>query len=192
MLKNFKEAQKAVGFYQGGSRPKGDFYATPRSAVIALLDKEHFGNSVIEPCCGNGAISKVLAEKGHEVISRDLYDWGFGETGRDFLDDEVVDVDAVITNPPFRLSMEFTLQALKCTKSRQGKVAMLNRIQWLEGIKRKTLFENYPLSKVWVFSRRIPRMNRFDFEGIPSTSLLCFAWFIFDWKHAGDPHLGWI
>lgn len=192
MLKNSKEAQKAVGFYKGGERPKGDFYATPPVAVAKLLDREPFGTLVLEPCCGNGAIAEVLIARGHAVISRDLHDWGYGETGKDFLAEPVTDVDAVITNPPFKLSLEFTRQALECTRARSGKVAMLNRIQWLESNKRKQLFESTPLSKVLVFSKRIPRMHRFDFTGSPSTSLLCFGWFIFDWTYNGKPVLEWI
>jgi len=73
-LKNFKEAQKAVGFYQGGERPKGDFYASPPIAVEKLLEVEKFGNVILEPCCGNGVISKVLESNNYKVISRDLYD----------------------------------------------------------------------------------------------------------------------
>lgn len=192
VVKNFKEAQKVTGFYQGGERPKGDFYATPEPAILALLSNESFGEHVLEPCCGNGAISRVLIEHKHNVISRDLHDWGYGETGRDFLADDITPVDAVITNPPFNLSLEFTLKALDCTKDKMGKVAMLNRVQWLEGVKRRKLFESTPLSKVWVFSKRIPRMHRFDFVGKPGTSLLCFAWFVFDWKHQGEPRIGWL
>ena len=191
MLKNKKEAQKAVGFYAGGERPKGDFYATPSVAINALLDKEIFGNLVMEPCCGNGAISSILIERGFKVISKDLYDWGYGETGKDFLQEPIMHVDAVITNPPFNLAVPFTERALECTKDKKGKVAILNRLQWLEGIKRRKLFKESPLSKVVVFSKRIPRMHRFDFTGKPGTSLLCFAWFIFDWEYQGDTTLDW-
>jgi len=109
----------------------------------------------------------------------------------------MIDVDGVITNPPFNLATEFTLKALECTKEKRGQVAILNHIQWLEGIKRKKLFEsNLPhkpgLRKVWVFSKRIPRMHRFDFEGKPGTSLICFAWFIFDWKWQRYSTLEWL
>lgn len=192
MIKNFKEAQKIVGFYDGGEKPKGDFYATPKEAVFPLLEKEQFGNLILEPCCGNGAIAKILVEKGFSVISRDLYDWGYGEINKDFLLEPIIDVDAVITNPPFSLSLEFTYKALECTKNKKGKVAILNRLQWLESAKRKKLFESQPLSKVWVFSKRIPRFNRFDFTGKSCSSLIAFAWFIFDWNYIGEPRIGWI
>ena len=153
---------------------------------------EQFGQQVLEPACGDGSISKVLETAGYDVTSWDLYDWGHGRTGLDFLDQPQQDFDAVITNPPFKLAVPFTLKALEFTETRNGKVAVLNRIQWLEGIRRKPLFECGPLSKVWVFSSRIPRMHRFDFCGVAGTSLLCFAWFVFDWAYQGEPRLGWL
>lgn len=189
-LKDYKEAQKAVGFTQG-NRPKGDFYATPEIAVTSLLSREKFGQTILEPCCGNGAVAKVIEAAGHKVVARDLYDWGYGETGRDFIVDPVEPVDGVITNPPFNLSMEFTKRALECVQEKKGKVAILNRIQWLEGQKRKQMFCSLPLSKVWIFSKRLPRFHRFDFVGKPGTSLLGFAWFVFDWAHLTEPELGW-
>lgn len=76
-------------------------------------------------------------------------------------------------------------------KSR-GKVAILNRLQWLEGQKRRKLFENTPLSRVLVFSGRIPRMHRFGYTGKTTTSLLAFAWYIWDWTHRGSPTIEWI
>ena len=191
MLKNFKDAQRAVGFY-GGERIKGDFYSTPPIAVEGLLSNESFGETILEPCCGNGSISEYLIGRGYKVISRDLYDWQYGETGKDFLKEPVIDCDAIITNPPFKLSVEFTIKALECTKAKSGKVAMLNRIQWLEGIKRKKLFENHPLSRVLIFSKRLPRFNIFGYEGKTTTSLIGFAWFVFDWNYVGEPKLGWI
>lgn len=189
-LKDFREAQKAVGFTQG-ERPKGDFYATPEIAITTLLANEQFGETVMEPCCGNGAVSKVLEGAGYKVISRDLNDWGYGETGRDFLQDSIEPVDAIVTNPPFGLSMQFTRRSLECTQERQGKVAILNRIQWLEGQRRKQVFCSSPLATVWIFSKRLPRFHRFDFTGKPGTSLLGFAWYVFDWKHQGEPRLKW-
>lgn len=191
VFKDYKEAQKAVGFMQG-ERPTGDFYATPTIAIATLLANETFGPIVLEPCCGNGAISKVLVDHGYETVSRDLYDWNYGEPGKDFLKEDVIDADAVVTNPPFNLSMEFTRRALECTKNKNGKVAILNRIQWLEGQKRKILFTSSPLSKVYIFSKRLPRFHRYDYTGKQGTSLIGFAWYIFDWKHEGTTRLCWL
>ena len=215
VIRDFKEAQKVTWFYaykEGHNevRPKGDFYPTSPQAMNGLLSKEKFGKTILEPCCGNGAISKILeglehplmqfdGEKEtqigvwkHEVISRDLYDWGYGEPGKDFLEEPIIDVDAMITNPPFKLGVEFTLRGLECTKAKKGKVAMFNRLAWLEGVARGKMFQATPLARVWVFSRRLPRFHRFDHEGKTTTSLIAFAWYVFDWTHNGPPLLGWI
>ena len=55
-----------------------DFYPTPPEAIRALLSVETFEGSIWEPACGDGAISKVLLEAGHEVVSTDLIDRGYG------------------------------------------------------------------------------------------------------------------
>jgi hypothetical protein len=67
------------------SRAPFEFYPTPPEAVRALLSVEKFDGPVWEPACGNGAISRELAAAGHEVVSTDLQDYGFGRSGIDFL-----------------------------------------------------------------------------------------------------------
>ena len=49
-----------------------DFYQTPTWAIESLLKKESFIPPILEPCCGNGAISKVLEHKYHAVVSSDI------------------------------------------------------------------------------------------------------------------------
>jgi len=194
-IKNKSQAQKIAG-YSTDERSPNDFYETPAIAVEKLLEVEQFGNNILEPCCGAGAISKILLSKGYNVISRDLYDYGFGETGINFLFDETIqpllDVDAIITNPPYNLSLEFMKQALRSTKKNRGKVAFLLRLAWLEGQERKQFFEANPISKVLVFSKRLPRMHKPGYTGKESTSMMAMAWFIFDWKYSGSPIIQWI
>ena len=174
---------------------KADFYSTPRIAIDKLLEVEQFGNTVLEPCCGTGAIAGPLKEAKYIVTASDLYDWNYGNTGIDFLGNyyDGCAFDAVCTNPPFCKSLEFTLKALQLTKPRNGKVAMFNRVQWLEGKARyDNLYSQLPFSKLWVFVSRLPRMHRYMWEGKPTTSMMAFAWFCFDWQHTGTPTIGWL
>src|SRR5271163_3609203 len=67
-------------------RIPNEFYPTPPEAVRALLSVEAFDGSIWEPAVGEGAITKVLTEAVHEVVSTDRYDYGFGENGINFLD----------------------------------------------------------------------------------------------------------
>src|SRR5215470_5861126 len=67
------------------ARADHDFYPTPPEAVRALLSVEQFDGPIWEPACGDGAISRVLEEQGHQVTSTDLIDRGYGEADVDFL-----------------------------------------------------------------------------------------------------------
>ena len=77
----------------GGKSPKNDrnaadFYATPPECTIALLNCFEWlfrGRRIWEPACGDGAISKVLEERNFRVVSTDLHDRGYGDSGMNFL-----------------------------------------------------------------------------------------------------------
>lgn len=67
----------ALAALKPSARQADDFYSTPRSAIEQLLGVEAFEGSIWEPACGDGAISRVLQERGHAVISTDLVDRGW-------------------------------------------------------------------------------------------------------------------
>src|SRR5690349_21675354 len=70
---------------QSPMRVPFDFYATPPEATRALLTVEGFDAPIWEPACGDGAISRPLIEAGHDVVSTDLIDRGYGTAGIDFI-----------------------------------------------------------------------------------------------------------
>ena len=92
---------------KNGDREENDFYPTPSYAVEELLKREVFIGNIWECACGEGDISKVFKNKGFEVISTDLIDRGYGEQ-LDFLKSDVV-ADNIITNPPYKTSLDFVL-----------------------------------------------------------------------------------
>ena len=62
-----------------------DFYPTPPAVTHALMQYLKLPACRIwEPACGNGAMSNVIAEYGHTVISSDLRETGYGEGGWSF------------------------------------------------------------------------------------------------------------
>lgn len=180
-----KDNRSIVG--QSRGRPADDFYPTPSSATLALLGVERFPGLIWEPACGDGAISRVLEQHGHQVISTDLVDRGYGRGGVDFLLDFVTRTNHVVTNPPYILAQEFVEHALRCT---DGKVAMFLKLVFLEGERRRRLFETTPLARVWVFSRRL-QLPRAGTE-YRSRGMIAFAWFVWQHGHRGAPAIGWL
>ena len=170
-----------------GLRADQDLYPTPKSCTEELLKREKFVGRIWECACGDGAMSKFMDMNGHNVISTDLVDRGYGESGVDFLMDRRR-VPNIVTNPPFNLATEFILHALDLA---EDKVAMLSKISFLEGVKRKELlYSTQKLQKVLIFSRRLPFKKKST--DTKSNGLMAFAWFIFDVNYNGEATLDWI
>lgn len=171
------------------NREVDDFYPTPPRATRALLSVERFNGTVLEPACGDGAISKVLQEAGHNVISNDLINRGFGTPHVDFLLDFQTRVENIITNPPFKLANEFALHAIEMASN---KVAFLCRLGWLEGQERRKMFVSTPLARVWVFSGRVPMLRGGNQMMKGGGGMIAFAWYVWDKAYSGAPSLGWL
>lgn len=164
-----------------------DFHETPEIATRALLSVEQFTGSIWEPACGHGAISEVLAEAGHDVVSTDLVARGYG-TGRiDFLMEFQGRAPNIVTNPPFKLAEPFARHAVRLTT---GKVALLCRLGWLEGRERRRMFAALPFARLWVFSGRLPMMHRVGRTGSTNSSAMAFAWYVFEHGHSGPATIG--
>jgi hypothetical protein len=172
-------------------RVDNDFYATPESSILALLTKENFNGNILEPACGNGAISKVLERFGYNVYSSDLVFRGYGIGGIDFLKHSTI-YDNIITNPPFCLISQFIEKGLSLSRY---KLAIFAKIQLLEGKHRKFLLKNSPLKTIYVFSeRQNPLRNGIpvDENGRKWCSTMCFAWFLWDKSYKGNPTIDWL
>jgi len=153
-----------------------DFYPTPPWATRALLAHETFIGNVWEPACGDGAMSRVLADAGLRVESSDVNDYGFGRTGVDFLTAHPVYPDNVVTNPPFSLAEAFVERALMQARH---KVALLLRLAFLESAGRYSrLYSVHPPARVWVFTERITMYPAGQETGGSGTT--AYAWFVWD------------
>lgn len=172
-------------------RQADDFYRTPASCTRALLAAEALPHRVWEPACGDGAISRVLEAAGHDMLSTDLVDRGFGEAGRDFLMEHGTTDRAIITNPPFAMADSFALRALDLGAP---VVALFMRLAWLEGQARAdALWRPHPPARVWVFSARqtLWRGDQARPDGA-NGGAVAFAWFVWRAGHTGAPALGWL
>lgn len=179
-------------------RVDNDYYATDPLSTMALLEAHKFyGSNFLEPCCGEGHISKIVSEyyPNVEIDSIDLVDRGFGTGGIDFLKFETdKKYDSIITNPPYALAQEFLEKSFQILNP-CGQIAMFLKIQFLEGQKRKIFFQSFPPKIIYVFSsRQNPWRNgsSVDERGNPWASTMCFAWFVWENGYTGDPIIKWI
>ncbi len=197
MMENLIEIPDDVGANQhrgrsivGSSpnRPIDDWYPTPPEATLALLEQEKFQGSIWEPACGCGIMTETIKGYGYaDVVSTDLIDRGYGETPHDFITSPYLS-DNIITNPPYTLAQQFIELSLDRTKY---KVAMLVKLQFLEGQKRKAFFANSPLARVYVFSKRV-NFYREGKKGKLGTSMIAFSWQVYEHGYKGDPVIKWI
>lgn len=172
-------------------REVNDYYATEPKALELLLDIEKFSHHVWKCACGEGHLSKVLESRGYDVYSTDLIDRGYGTGNVDFLKCActVADTD-IITNPPYKYALEFAEHALELLQPGR-KLALFLKLQFLEGKKRRKLFNKYPPKVVYVSSSRLNCAMNGDFERYPSNNAICYAWFIWEKGYTGDTVIKW-
>jgi hypothetical protein len=184
----------------GYEREGQDFYATPAWVTEALLRHVRFRGPVWEPCCGDGAMSSVLAEHGYDVVSTDLVDRGFGQGGINFLASRNVPggCRSIVTNPPYGDSgshaaqsrsssamLGFLRHAMMLTDSVQGQLALLVRLQWIAGARAAETMSAGPFAAVVVLNRRI---RWFDMGKHTKHAQHHHAWVVFDHTHpSGQP-----
>lgn len=171
-----------------------DFYSTVPSTVESLMSKIQEYNiqlgTVLEPAVGMGHIADVLKSHNINVVSGDLVDRGYPETHVvNFFDVENIEEDDIITNPPYSFAAEFVEHSMNLLKDDRYCI-MLLKIQFLEGQKRRKLFEKYPPKYVWVFSERQKCLKNGKDEG--GSSAVCFCWFIWQKGFEGKPMIDWI
>lgn len=176
-------------------RQENDFYATPPEAINDLFYSEEFSKDIWEPACGQGHLSKRMEELGKKVLSTDLVDRGYGKTGIDFLgkfliSDEDIWKGDIITNPPYKLALDFLKKSLSVIED-GSRVAFFLKIQFLEGKERGQFFKENPPKTVLVYSRRISCAMNGDFDKY-NAAAMCHAWFVWEKGFVGDPIIKWI
>lgn len=180
---------RQIGTHGIREREQHDFYATQPVAIDGLLSIESFNRNVWECACGEGHLSKRLEDFGHNVMSTDLVERGYGEQF-DFMQGLRPWDGDIITNPPYYYAQKFVSRAISnVSHNPDAKVAMLLRLLFLEGQERGRFFKTSPPAVVGVFSKRIICAMNGKFEGLSGT--IAFAWFIWK-KHEGDTIVRWI
>ena len=167
-------------------RQKHDYYATDPIAAEHLISLESFRN-ILEPACGQGHLSKVFEQHGYNVSCSDLIFRGYGSK-KNFFDYKKWNGD-IITNPPYKYAREFVEHALDIIPVK-SKVAMFLKLSFLESIKRKKLFKQYPPKTVYVSSSRIICAKNGDFKTY-NQSAIAYAWFVWEKGFSGKTTIEW-
>lgn len=143
-----------------------DYFGTPPWATRALTELlRRQGEPLREmtawdPACGEGYMARPLSEAFGQVAATDVHDyradWHGQQNTNDFLMPAIVEglqVDWIITNPPFRLARQFIDRAIPL--AREG-VAMLVRSSFAEGAERyRKLFSKTPPTDILQFVERV-------------------------------------
>ena len=176
-----------------------DYYATSPLALELFSPHYPIAHKVFEPSCGEGHLSKWLVGHGHDVLSTDLVDRGYGFGGIDFFKVGGVDMFGdyqgtkllkewadgetfdILTNPPYNVSLKYVLHAIDLIPD-DGHVLMFLKTSWLEGKQRREqLFDVNPPRYLFQFSGRMVCAPNGDFDKMKKIgSAVAYAWYVFN------------
>jgi hypothetical protein len=153
-------------------RREGDFYPTPRAAVVPLIPYLRGIRSFAEPCAGDGALVRHLESFGLRcVYSGDI------RTGQDALAvDSYGAADAIITNPPYTRDV---MHRLITHFQRIAPTWLLLESDWAQT---KQAAPFMPSCSDIVAIERVKWI-----AGSKHTGKDNFAWYRFDANHAAGP-----
>ncbi len=164
-----------------------DFHPTPENWSRVIFRHETFKGNILEPCNGNGAMSRVIAVNCPDnplvcsdiepyrmlpgappSMIRDAFEWG-REDG----------IENIITNPPYGILNMLLVHFMNIT---QRKLVLLLKTVSLEGVGRGEFYKLYPPTKVIVISNRM-RGSQFGHSFI--------IWDTTKRRHPGRTELVW-
>ena len=176
-----------------------DFYATDPSSLSLFLSKIReddiqLHQNIWEIACGDGAISNHLKKIGYNVFCSDIVN---RKNTCDAKLDVTKNIDGItfcgdiLTNPPYKHAQDFIEKSIKMVR-KDSLVIMYLRLQFLEGKKRKKLFDVYPPKYIYVHTARQMTYKNNDPKEKTKGSAVCFAWFVWQKGYTGDPRVRWI
>lgn len=158
-----------------------DPYFTCPEATVSLmyLERAYLPPVILDPCAGNGAITRLLTQFGYETHANDIKDYGLERCSiGDYMTYETPPwIEGIVTNPPFKKALEFAQKAL----DESGYVAFLVRSNFLiEAASRDAFFEQHPPARVYHFSQRLPSMHILDWAGPRAGNQTPYSWAVWD------------
>lgn len=159
-----------------------DNYPTPCSLVWVASDliKAFFDKNkqVLEPCCGNGQISKQVSQLGFDVVENDIANQG----GVDYLSCDFRQTQ-VITNPPFCVFDDF----IKKAKSHAESVISIGRLNYLGTASRNSNGLWDGLYHIACFNRYVDYRTPERSDGMFHVGAMATAWFFWRRGFSGQP-----
>ena len=139
-----------------------DEFGTPFEAIIPLIPYLNKDWLIYEAAFGKGTLADNLTKAGFKVT---------GEPNLDFLEDNDLVYDVIVTNPPYSKKYEFLKRCYEIGKP----FALLMPISALEGKKRGELYGKYGIQLI------IPnkRINFITPSGKGGGSWFQVAWFCY-------------
>ena len=165
-----------------------DLYETPEVATLSLLAVEPLPPTILEPACGRGAIARCCAApvtRSLRTTSSTTAGPGQREGFSEFKPAWADEIDAVVTNPPYRLAQHFVQHALTLCP----RVFMLLRLTFYESERRKDVLDGAGLIRVHVFRNRLPMMHRDGWAGNRASNPVAFAWYVWERGYTGKPEI---
>ena len=163
-------------------RNKNDFYETPYCLTWELqkLGIIKPGKTIIDPCCGNYALSKWFRES-NTVTEKDLI------YGNDFFSEHYEDnqFDYAVLNPPFDLWDQFIEKSkrIASTVISIGKTDYFSCYQRIEN----GLWNG--LSDIYIFNRKVDYRYPLEESGQIHCGCLTTGWFVWKKGYEEDPKL---
>lgn len=169
-------------------RPKGDFYATPRSLFWEVSDvvEREFDNRypVLEPASGTNILVEELEKLQFPVHDNDLYFGGIDYTASLLLDS----YKQVITNPPFSQWDAFVQKA----KSHAEKIMMIGRLNYFGTNSRLQSGIWDHLKSVHIFNRYVDYQTPPRTDGLFHVGAMATGWFLWDMNYDGNPTIHFV
>jgi hypothetical protein len=163
-------------------RNQNDFYETPYSLTWELqkLNIVQPDKTILDPCCGNYAISKWFRNI-NKVTEKDL------RYGNDFFEDkyEPFSFDYAILNPPFDLFDDFIIKSKQIGKT----VIAIGKTDYFSCYQRLQNGLWNGLSDVYIFNRKVDYQFPIFEDGTFGVGGLTTGWFIWKRDYIFDPKL---
>lgn len=178
------------------ARQAEDWYVEPVWCNERLFDVEKFEGNVYDPSCGLGRIVDAARKAGYNATGSDI----IRRSPRvmflnDFIEDEVMPADNIVSNPPFKYCNKAPYQYVrKALEASARKTALLLPLNWMTGQKRSEFLEETPLYRIYVLAPRpsMPPGEHVVSGQHPGNGTRDFAWFVFLRGFEGEVQLRWL